>query len=109
MTVTLEAVYGPEGFHDRAFQYLGTIQGCPLLWDAQEHCPVWPDGEPQAVHYEADGSITIEAQCDVYRLPGYVRQPKLLDCGHGVRAHEAYVTWIAEARDTCLACAQEYP
>ena len=84
-------------------QYLGTILGCPLLWDDQGHQPVWVEGEPQETRYEPDGSITIEPLFDVYASwwggPG-----KRLDCGHVVRRPDVYVTRLAEGRDECLAC-----
>lgn len=87
-------------------RYLATIQGCPLLWDAQTHQPWWPDGEPMDITYEPDGGITMEALCDVNRVMSGV-QPKRMDCGHTVRSGEAYLTWLEEQRDTCLTCAQE--
>jgi hypothetical protein len=90
-----------------ALQYLGTIAGCPLLWDDQAHGPWWPQGEPQIVTYESTGGIMIDPCCDVNQVPPWVRQGKLLDCGHEVRALEIYVTWLSNQRDECVSCAQE--
>jgi hypothetical protein len=90
-----------------AQQNLGTIAGCPLLWDDQAHGPYWPEGEPQIVTYEADGGIMIDPRCDVNQLPRWVRQPKILDCGHEVRGLEIYLTWLETNMDVCVACAME--
>lgn len=84
--------------------YLGTIQGCPLLWDDQRHQPWWPEGEPTDVRYEADGSMTMEPQCDVHQA-WWAGLGKPLDCGHRVAYPGYYLSWLAEQRDECLACA----
>lgn len=87
----------------QSLHYLGTIQGCALLWDDRTHQPVWEDAEPQQITYDPDGGVTIEPLYDIYQAwwsgPG-----KALDCGHVVRRPDIYVTWLAEQKDECLSC-----
>jgi hypothetical protein len=106
-TRLLPEVFDVSHFQENpAQQYLGTIAGCPLLWDDQARGPYWPEGEPEVVTYEAGWGIQIDPLCDVNQLPRWVRQPKSLDCGHEVRGGEIYLTWLSGQRDECVSCAQ---
>ena len=103
--VELHTFDSPELELTASMRYVGTILGCPLLWDDAEHQPIWPDGWPETIVYEADGSITIDACVDVNRVVWWVKQPRPLDCEHTVRGGDLYVTWLASGAETCLACA----
>lgn len=93
--------------HEYLVAQIATIQGYPLYWDDAERCPVWPEGEPEAHTFDADGSITVEPLMDVHRIPSYIRQAKPLDCGHLVQGEGFYCTLLASEMDVCLACMQE--
>jgi hypothetical protein len=85
-------------------EFLGSILGEELWWDGG---PWWSDAEPMRHTYDLDGTIRADYLCDVNRLPDYIRVPKVLSCGHGVRGSEIYVTWLDTDEDVCLACATE--
>ena len=90
------------------YQDLGSILGYALVWDHEAHQPWWPEGEPKQVSYDADDGVTINAVCDVNQAWWHGRG-KPLDCGHRVAAPGHYVSWLAEQRDECLACAGARP